>query len=149
VSNRREVAGENQAETDSLRQMLHSAEEYLISFKWCPAITERYLGYGVGGIIAVCLFRLDRSIKGTDDWLWVVVGDLPSAYLVVDEAPDATAAMGVYCHLMEDWANAVLSGRALNDVFPVNAEATVDNARMLLSRTRFIREKLIPASRAA
>ena len=140
------IAGEDQAETRQLREMLHRAETYLRSFKWCPPVVERFLGYGVGGVIAVFLFKLAEKINGTDDFLWVVEGDVPSAYLVTDNAPDPTSVLEIYCEMMEEWANAVLNGSPLDVVFPVGAPATRDNANMLLSRTRFIREKLIPIS---
>jgi hypothetical protein len=141
-----QLAGEDPSETRQLREMLHRAETYLRSFNWCPPIAERFLGYGVGGVITVFLFKLAGKVNGTDEFLWVVEGDVPSAYLVTDNAPDPGSALAVYCEMMEEWANAVLNGSPLNEVFPVGAPATRDNANKLLSRTRFIRERLIPIS---
>ncbi len=141
-----QIAGEDPSETRQLREMLHRAETYVRSFKWCPPVVERFLGYGVGGVVAVFLFKLAEKINSTDDFLWVVEGDVPSAYLVTDNAPDPASALGIYCDMMEEWANAVLTGSPLDEAFPVSAPATRENANMLLSRTRFIREKLIPAS---
>lgn len=138
------ISGEDQAETLLLQDMLHRAELYLKSFTWCPRIVERYLGYGVGGVVGVFLFRLESKVKGTDDWLWVIEGDLPSAYLVTDEAPDPMSALAVYCDLMGAWAHAVLNGTRLDVVFPVLAPPTSEFANMLLSRVGFIREKLLP-----
>lgn len=141
-----DIAGEDESETAELRGMLRDAEAYLRAFDWCPSIVERYLGYGLGGVIALFLFQLGEKIQGVDDQLWVVVGDLPSAYLVCDEAATPAAALEVYCGLMEDWAQAVLNGSSLDDVFPVTAEPTTEHANMLLSRTKFIRECLIPSA---
>jgi len=141
-----QIAGEDQSETRQLREMLHRAEAYLRSFKWCPPLAERFLGYGVGGVVAVFLFKLAEKINGADDFLWVVEGDVPSAYMVTDNAPDPASALAIYCDMMEEWANAVLTGSSLDEAFPVNAPATRENANMLLSRTQFIREKLIPIS---
>lgn len=83
-----------------------------------------------------------------DEQLWVVVGDLPSAYLVTDVSPDAIAALGVYCELMEDWANAVLQETPLNEVFPVSARPTVENAHALLTRVKCLRDGIIPMLRS-
>jgi hypothetical protein len=137
------IIGEDEVDTKLLREMADRAELYLTSFKWCPPIAESFLGFGVGGIIAVYLFRLSAKIAGTDDKVWVVVGDIPSAYVVTDQAPDAISAIKVYCDLMDEWATAVLHGKTLQDVFPVAAAPTFDNASQLTSRIKFIREKLI------
>jgi hypothetical protein len=138
------MVGEDQAETDELKRMLANAEAYIRSFSWCPAIVERYLGVGIGGVIALFLFKLARPIDGNDNWLWVVEGDLPSAYLVTDQATNPAAALNVYCELMDDWSDAVLRNRPLADVFPVKIEPTPKHAEMLRSRTKFIRERIAP-----
>lgn len=55
------------------------------------------------------LEKNEGSAPGTPGALWVVAGDLPSAYLVTDAAPTATAtaALAIYCSLMQDWVEAV------------------------------------------
>ncbi len=105
------MKGEDARETAYLKEMLTEAEAYIRSFKWCPKIVERYLGYGVGKVLALFLFRFERPINGSDEWLWVVVGDLPAAYFVVDGSLTAPDALETYCQLMGDWADAVHSGR--------------------------------------
>jgi hypothetical protein len=144
-----EMVGEDQTETTSLSEMLERAEAYLKAFRWCPAIVERYLGFGIGGVVAVFLFRLATKVRDTDDWIWVVVGDLPSAYLVTDRATEARAALLVYCELMDEWAHAVLNGGEVDKTFPVKASATPEHAEMLLSRTQFIRDRIIPIVHAS
>jgi hypothetical protein len=144
VTPTREMIGQDESETKLLFEMAERAEAYVRSFKWRPSITERFLGCGVGGVVAVFLFRFTTKINGTDDLLWVVEGDVPSAYLVTDGAPDAASALSVYCDLMEAWAHAVLGGSSLDKAFPVAVPATPDHANMLLSRTRFIREQILP-----
>ena len=90
------------------------------------------------------LIHFAKPVSEADDYLWVVVGDLPSAYFVIDDAPSPRSAAEVYCRIMQDWINAVVSEAPLDDVFPVKADATVEMAQMLDSRLRFIREKIIP-----
>jgi hypothetical protein len=70
------MRGDDPEDSALLRQMAQKAEVYLRSFEWCPAIEAMYLGYGVGGVIAVFLARLTEKVAGTDEWLWVAVGDL-------------------------------------------------------------------------
>jgi hypothetical protein len=138
------MAGEDEAETAMLRDMLERAEAYLSSHQWCPPIVERYLGVGIGNVFALFLFKLVRAVNDTDEWLWVVDGDLPSAYFVIDEASNIASAVKVYCELMDEWADAVEGGASLDDVFPVKAPATLEHAKMLRNRTKFIRERIIP-----
>jgi len=138
------MSGETTEDTKLLRAMLHKAEEFMRSYKWCPEISQRYLGFGVGGIVAVFLFRFREKIANTDDLLWVIVGDLPSAYVVVDRAPDARAALAIYCDLMAAWAGAILQHTPLDAVFPVKAEATEQNARQMESRIDFLKTEIIP-----
>ena len=123
--------------------MLARAQSYLTSFHWCQGISERYVGVGIGGVLALFLFRL-KDPGEVDEWLWVVEGDLPSAYFVVDEAATPAAALSAYCELMEDWANAVSAGLPLHNVFPVRAPATLENAQMLQTRVAFMRREIIP-----
>jgi len=143
-----QVTGEDAEETALLQEMLRNATEYVRSFRWCPAIDQVYLGCGVGGVLAVFLFHFREKIHGTEEWLWVVEGDLPAAYLVLDRAGDPPSAVEVYCQLMHDWAIAVLEKRSLKEVFPVKATPTPENAQNLLTRLEFIRQRLLPGWRA-
>ncbi len=138
------IQGEDEEETTMLRKMLVEARDYIRSYHWCPPISDEYLGFGVGEVFAVFLFRFATLISETGDCLWVVVGDLPSAYLVIDNAPNPRSAAEVYCRIMQHWVNAVLNNTSLDDVFPVQADATAEMAQMLDSRLQFLREKIIP-----
>jgi hypothetical protein len=139
-----QIVGEDAEETALLNEMLQNAIDYLRGFRWCPPIDQVYMGCGVGGVVAVFLFHFREQIHGTDEWLWVIEGDLPTAYLVLDQASDPASALEVYCCLMEDWAKAVIKGRPLKEVFPVQAEPSLDNANILLERLTFIRTRLLP-----
>ena len=73
-----------------LQQLLVKAHAYLRSYRWCHGIQESYFGLGVAGVVGVFLLRIVGG-EGVDDWLWVVVGDLPSCHLVTDDAPDGVS----------------------------------------------------------
>jgi hypothetical protein len=141
------IRGHDGAETRRLRRMLADAEAYLTSHDWCPEIAGRSFAYGVGVVVAVFLFDLARRIRGKDRALWVVVGDLPSAYLVTDRIPDAHGALASYCDLMQDWIAAVRRKRGLAEAFPVDAEATPVNADHLSDRIQFLRKEILPTLR--
>ena len=97
-----QMRGDDDEDTALLKGMYEEAASYLRGFKWCRRIAEAYFGLGIGGVVAVFLFRIEGPPE-VDQWLWVVVGDLPPAYLVTDDAPTPAVALEVYCSLMADW----------------------------------------------
>jgi hypothetical protein len=138
------MVGEDHEETEQLRAILHEAKGYLLGQKWCRSIRKEYFGLGVGEVVGVFLFEIDGE-PGTRDALWVVAGDLPSAYLVTDAAPTATAALAIYCSLMDDWVEAVREKGDLSELFPIPVEPTEENAAELEGRLNFLRSEIIPA----
>jgi hypothetical protein len=138
------IVGDDAKDSALLRRMAADAQAYLESFKWCPPISSAYLASGVGGIAAVFLFEFLRPIHDTDDRLWVIVGDLPSAYLVVEIGDSPADAMERYCGLMEDWIAAVRDGTSLEDAFPVAADRTPESALVLEKRVAFLLAEIIP-----
>lgn len=118
-----------------LKELLSDAERYVSKFAWCKAIRGVYFGIGVGGVFAVFLFAIDNSASPGDDLIWVVVGDIPPAYLVVRDGPqDAKEALGVYLELMREWVDAVRKGMSTSGLIPVNAIPSPKYAEMLGSR---------------
>jgi len=73
----------------------------------------------------------------------VIVGDLPSAYLVTDDAPTSEEALQADIELMDEWVEAVKQGKSVDDLIPVNAPATAAIAAMLESRLRFLQERVL------
>jgi len=69
-------------DTRLLIEMAQQAKDYLSSFALCGSIREAYFGDGYGGIAAIFFFHIQPMRPEVDEWLWVVVGDLPPAYLV-------------------------------------------------------------------
>ena len=141
------IAGESSEDTARLKSMAKEARAFVASFRWAHPIDELFLGYGVGGILAVFLVKFIEKVNGRDEFLWIIVGDLPSAYLVTDNAPTPTDALDRYCELMEDWANAVKTKKDISECFPVRAEPTAENADLLERRIGFVRKEIIPVVR--
>lgn len=139
-----EMEGESEHDTALLRQMLKEAHDYLMSFKWCEDICESYFGLGIGGVVAVFLFRINPSREDVDEWLWVVVGDLPAAYLVTDGSPTPAEALETYVEEMKAWVVAVEEGRSVEDIIPVNVSPTPENADALERRLTFLKVEIIP-----
>lgn len=138
---------ESEHEIAQLAKLRDRARDFLSGFAWAPPIADMVLAFGVAPIVALFLARFGRAIPGSphsDTELWMIVGDLPSAYFVCDKAQTPAAALEVYCELMDDWADRVLSGADLSESYPVNAVPTAEHAEMLKGRLGFIRKNLIP-----
>jgi hypothetical protein len=103
-----------------------------------------YFGAGLGGIVAVFLAELDQPASGVDEWLWVVVGDIPPAYLVVDECPTPIVALEAYVELMQQWVGLAHEGKQSDEVFPVNVLAAPENAEKLQKRLEALMTTVIP-----
>lgn len=137
------MTGEDDEETGLLQASLHEAAEFLQSHEWCEGIAESYFGLGIGGVVAVFLFRI-HAPPPVAEWLWIVVGDLPPCYLVTTDAATPLAALEIYCDLMQDWVAAVRSGRPLDHVVPLQMAPTGRNAVALDTRISFLRTQVIP-----
>ena len=102
-----------------------------------------YAGLAIAGVVGVFLCEIEPNSRDVDDVLWVIVGDLPSAYLVTDDSPTAEAALRTYIDLMNEWVGAVKKGDSVDKLIPVNVAPNAEHARMLESRLRFLRERVL------
>ena len=123
--------------------LARKATDFLTAFRWCSAVSESFLAFDSGSILGVFLFRIEPRLVGVDDTLWVVVGDVPSAFLVCDDAPDWHCALQCYVREMQRWVDAVRSGSALDGIIPVSLSPTLEHANMLSSRLGFIQDHFI------
>ena len=139
-----EMRGENEVETVRLRRMEEQARAFLTAFKWCGRIREFYFGDGIGGIFAIFLARIEPWGHGVDEYMWVVVGDLPPAYLVVDDCRTPKAALRGYIGEMRKWIAVAEENGDPANVIPVNAPATPEGAKALRSRLDSLERDIIP-----
>ena len=139
-----EMAGDSNEDTALLQRMAADAEKYLLGFAWCEAIRERYFECGVGGVVAVFLFRIAPQAN-VDEYLWVVVGDVPPAYLVIDGNKNPTLALRSYIDEMRKWVAAAEAGQSVHELIPVNAPATFEVAQSLKTRLDFIEAEIVPS----
>lgn len=128
------------------RRLYQRARRFLESFDWCHGIEQGYVGILQWDIVAVFLFKIRPARLDVDQWLWVVVGDLPSAYLVVDGNPNPAMALEGYIHEMSRWVEAVENGRPVDGLIPTRVDPTPKYAAMLKSRLgvldRYLRREL-------
>ena len=108
---------------------------------------KRYTAPIPGAVASVSELRVDLPNGGRIRLYGAENYDrLRGVYLEVDHEllPDVKTILECYSDLMEDWADAVLTGGNLSKCYPVEAAPTRENAEMLKSRIEFIREELMP-----
>ena len=128
---------------EEARLLYEEAKDFLIFYDWCGEIRETYVGMFYPGILAIYLFRITPLKEGVDDWVWVVVGDIPAAYLTVDECPNPATALDGYIGALEEWVDAAKNGKSVANIIPVNVPATKENADMLEKRLVFLDDRIL------
>jgi hypothetical protein len=98
---------------------------------------------GWGYILAVFYFEIEPNFENVDTAVWIVVGDLPTAYIDTESAKNKYEAIKCYVGIMEDWVKYVKEGKPLKNVYPVNVTPTIENAVMLETRLKLIKEELL------
>ena len=115
---------------------------FLRDFRWCRDVTACTLGFAVAGILGV--FRVDiLPGEGADPTVWVIVGDLPPAYLYYEPSDSWQDALRGYVDEMRAWAEAAATGADVSELIPVNVPPTSEYARMLSGRLDFLEQNLL------
>ena len=139
------MTGDSEKDTELLKEMAVNAADFLRSQKWCRSVDNQYCGFGIGGVVAVFLCLISPTSENVDDCLWVIVGDLPPAYIVAEDNLTPAAALDAYIQEMMHWVVAAERGETVDTLIPVNAPPTVEYATHLRSRLEFLRSKILPA----
>jgi hypothetical protein len=135
------MKGDDEEETQLLREMSVEADEYLRSFPWCNRVLGSFFGGGVGGIFAVFLFRIDASRPAVGPWIWIVVGDIPPAYLPFEDAESPAEVFRTYMWGMRNWVELARQGRkgtVADNVPPINVPASPEWAEKLAHKLHLL-----------
>jgi hypothetical protein len=135
-----------QIKNPEVRELADEASSFIASQSWCQKVTAVRLAWATAGVLGVFQVDLKPSRPEVDPTLWVVVGDVPPAYLVLDESPTWREALRGYVAEMSRWVHAVKRGLPLDDVIPVAAEPSAELADMLAGRLAFIETEIIEAA---
>jgi hypothetical protein len=133
----------DELQSPAVVELAERARAFLAQHPWCTKISEGYLAWALTPPVAVFFFRLVPARNDIDSEHWVIVGDLPSAYIVCDNAQTWQEALDAYGVEMMKWVEAVRTGSSLAEIIPVNAPPTVEYADMLESRIKFIWEEFV------
>lgn len=127
-------------------ELISLAEEarlFIEGHKWCKSVEKQWLAKGWENILLVFFFEIVPNSTDADDKVWVIVGDLPPAYIDVESATNETEAIQVYIEIMDDWVQCVKKGESVENCYPINVPPTDEHAEMLDTRLNFIRDYLL------
>lgn len=130
-------------DVDEIESMYSEAKDFLEFYDWCSEIRSAYVGFLYPGIVGVFLFQILPTRQDVDEWVWVVVGDLPPAYLTTEDCPNPATALDGYIGAMMEWVHAAQNGESVADLIPVNVPATKENGDILKTRLDFLDQRIL------
>jgi hypothetical protein len=119
------------------------ATTFLKSQKWCRRILRGWLDRGWGIRIAVFYFYFEPTYKDVPHNTWVIVGDLPPAYIDAEDNPNGACAIDGYVLEMQKWVDAVTAGEGVEGLIPVNVPPSKEYAKMLQHRLTIIKKDIL------
>jgi hypothetical protein len=140
----KDMRGDTPDETARLDADYLEARDFILQQKWCFGIGEVYFGAGLGGVVSIFLMEIEPLPTGVDPWLWVIVGDIPPAYLVIDSLSNPIMTLEEYIELMREWVSLAYSSEASEAVIPVNRAPTPENAVLLEKRLNSLSNDILP-----
>ena len=129
-------------ENPEVQALAQRAIAFLRDFRWCRDVTACTLGFAVAGVVGV--FRVDLvPDAGADPTVWVIVGDLPPAYIAFEPDDSWQDALRGYVMEMRLWTEAAATGGDVSELIPVNVPPTPEYAAMLAGRLDFLERNLV------
>jgi len=119
------------------------AEQYLKQFSWCKYIKSSSLYTNLGSKLCIFLFEIENKVSIDDNFLWIIVGDIPPMYLDIYGANSTREVLEIYVDLAIDWIDNVKLNLPLNDCYPFNVNPTIQFAELLERKVRFIKDEVI------
>jgi hypothetical protein len=111
--------------------------------QWCGQVHDVQLAFAIAGVLAVVRVDLEPLTARAEPRVWVIAGDLPSAYIVYEEGDTWQDALRGYVYEMRRWGEAAQRGAPVDDLIPVNVAPSPEHVGMLLSRLTFIEQELL------
>ncbi|WP_442589902.1 hypothetical protein ACSBL2_01445 [Pedobacter sp. AW31-3R] len=123
--------------------MQKEADRYISDFSWCISVVNSSLYLNLGEKLCIFLYEIDPA-KNADNFVWLIVGDLPSMYLDVYGPKTTIHVLEDYVSLSKDWISNVESGLSVDECYPFDADPTMEMADLLKRRVAIIENSIIP-----
>ena len=139
-----EKINENIEYFDDIIKLSVEAKNYLNSFDWCRNINRGWLAQEWGYVLCVFYFEITpRPDSKADNFVWIVVGDLPTVYIDIESATNVKEVLESYIFLMQDWIDQVNNGKSIDNCYPIEVKPTKKMAKMLEGRIKIIKDDFI------
>ena len=132
-----------QIEDPDVAMLAAEARTFLSGHAWVTAVRDGRLVYAIPAVLGVFQFDVDAAREDIPSPLWVVAGDLPSAYLPCDELPTWEEALDGYVWEMQRWVDAVRAGESVEELIPTGVAPTREHADLLARRLDFLRHEIL------
>ncbi len=130
------------AEVDD--RLVERAIFYIETRKWCKKLLRVWLNTNWDDYFAVFYMNIIPDKPTTPEYIWIVIGDLPSAYIYSGYCKDAYEVMKGYVFEMQKWVDRVMNDIPLDEtIIPVNVPPEKYWAQKLHNRLEIIREDIL------
>jgi hypothetical protein len=130
-------------ENTEVTPLASDAAEFLAGQRWCSRIGTGWLSFAIPGVLGIFLFEVVGNSEKVPPKVWVVVGDVPSAYIALPADSGWQDVLAGYVFEMRRWVTAVQSGLSVSELIPVGVTPTREHAEMLAGRLDFIQSDLL------
>ena len=129
---------------DEVVSLIKESKEYLGRQKWCKSIQRGWLFTNIGYAVNIYLYEIENEQSPEDNFLWIMVGDLPPIYLDTYNVKSTKEVIEIYVDLANDWIQHARTGQSLDECFPFEAANSHQLITMLESRTRRLQNEILP-----
>ncbi len=143
----RRISAADTDDVEGILSLCREAERFVASFDWCRRVRRMYFDRGFR-YAAVFYCKLEAR-RNADPEVWVIVGDLPPAYLDT-YCKNGAEALVLYCWWLDRWAMAVRNGESVEAFMPIVARSSyepvtpsLECAEMMENRVAFIKRNLL------
>jgi hypothetical protein len=139
----RELASAEVEYVDELAGLSDRALRFVESNAWCTSVVRGMFDRGWGNILAVFYFVIQPAYDYVPRDIWVVVGDLPSAHIDIQDNPNGACAIDGYVREMQRWIDQVMKDRSPGELIPVDVLPTREYAQELQRRIDIVTETIL------
>jgi len=132
-----------QIENYEFVKLVNEAKSFLKNHRWCKEIEKQWFVANWDNLLTIFFFKIVPNSELADDHIWVVVGDLPTAYIDIESASNKAEVIQVYTEIMDDWVRCVKNGESVEDCYSINVPPKLEYAKMLDTKIQLIKEHIL------
>jgi len=124
--------------------LLEEAHEYLNAHTWCQNIINGWLFSNLGKVLCIFLYQIENNQSPEDNFIWIIVGDFPPAYLDSEGVKNTREVVEAYIYLVKDWIGHAENGQSMEQCYPLLTSWTEEHIKMLKARVELLEKSILP-----